>query len=396
METNKTLPDLPLFELFNHLRQAGLPLGVDEYQLLIHALQGGFGVQDRVTLARLCKTIWIKSLEEERLFDYHFDRIVSQPIAIDRTPDTITQQINRPSTNIVKEPLYKRLWYKTKHIFRARSSVKKTPDTVLADLKTFEPPPQPLLKMEDEVQVAKAVLQPGRDVEASTYNFFSLADEYFPITRRQMKQCWRYLRYPVREGPSTELDIDATISGIGRDGMLLAPVLVPRRKNRAELLLLIDQGGSMIPFHALSRRLVGTAIRGGRLGQTNTYYFHNCPGEYLYRDSVHRDAKKMKDVLSGLHYRHTGVLIFSDAGAARGGYSPERIRLTEEFLHSLRSHVRYIAWLNPIPHERWEDTTAGLLMQSVPMFDISRRGLDDAISMLRGRPTPNIHIEARK
>jgi uncharacterized protein with von Willebrand factor type A (vWA) domain len=30
--------------------------------------------------------------------------------------------------------------------------------------------------------------------------------DYFPVTRRQMKQSWRYLRRPVREGPLEELD----------------------------------------------------------------------------------------------------------------------------------------------------------------------------------------------
>ena len=62
-------------------------------------------------------------------------------------------------------------------------------------------------------------------------------------------------------------------------------MLVAPRVNKAELLLLIDQDGSMIPFHALSHRLAETALRGGLLGKAGIYYFHNCPIEHLYHDS---------------------------------------------------------------------------------------------------------------
>src|SRR5207245_10873450 len=86
-------------------------------------------------------------------------------------------------------------------------------------------------------------------------------------------------------------------------------------------------------------------------------------------------------------YSHqAGVLVFCDAGAARGGFNLERIDLTEKFLKRFKQSFRYIAWLNPMPRSRWPGTTAGEVMQLIPMFDLSRRGLDDAISVLRGRP----------
>ncbi|WP_414579694.1 hypothetical protein [Anabaena sp. CCY 9402-a] len=73
--------------------------------------------------------------------------------------------------------------------------------------------------------------------------------------------------------------------------------------------------------------------------------------------------------------RRTAVLIFSDAGAARGGYSEERYELTREFITQLQHHVRYIAWLNPMPRKRWFGTTAGEIAHLVPMFEVSRRGV---------------------
>jgi hypothetical protein len=238
------------------------------------------------------------------------------------------------------------------------------------------------METDDEVQVAQAVKAADIDEEITDRNFL-LTSDYFPVTRRQMKQSWRYLRRPVREGIPIELDIEATVNQIGQQGILLEPVLVPRRVNRTELLLLIDQDGSMVPFHALSHRLAETAVRGGRLGKAGIYYFHNCPMDYLYHDSYHQEAAAIAQMLPRLPER-TVVLIFSDAGAARGAYSEERIELTEMFLTQLRQRIRYIAWLNPIPQKRWFGTTAGEIADLVPMFEMTRRGLQDAIDVLRG------------
>jgi hypothetical protein len=243
--------------------------------------------------------------------------------------------------------------------------------------------PEFVIETDDEVQVAQAVKAADIDEEITDRNFL-LTSDYFPVTRRQMKQSWRYLRRPVREGIPTELDIEATVNQIGQQGVLLEPVLVPRRVNRTELLLLIDQDGSMVPFHALSHRLAETAVRGGRLGKAGIYYFHNCPMDYLYHDSYHQEAEAIDDMLPRLPER-TVVLIFSDAGAARGGYSEERIELTEKFLTQLRQRVRYIAWLNPMPQKRWFGTTAGEIADLVSMFEMTRRGLQDAIDVLRRR-----------
>ncbi|MDF5726567.1 MAG: hypothetical protein PUP92_00650 [Rhizonema sp. PD38] len=71
----------------------------------------------------------------------------------------------------------------------------------------------------------------------------------------------------------------------------------------------------------------------------------------------------------------------------RGGNSEERYELTQQFLSQIKQRVRYIAWLNPLPRKRWAGTTAGDIARLVPMFEVSRRGLQDAIGVLRGRPT---------
>ena len=74
--------NLPLQELFTRLRQAGLSLGIDEYKLLLEALRGGFGLADKAALARLCCTLWVKSPQEKRIFDYHFEQVMGKSSAV--------------------------------------------------------------------------------------------------------------------------------------------------------------------------------------------------------------------------------------------------------------------------------------------------------------------------
>jgi uncharacterized protein with von Willebrand factor type A (vWA) domain/WD40 repeat protein len=262
-------------------------------------------------------------------------------------------------------------WWLTRNA-RSNDESFQEPD----DPKSSSPVLESKSEPEDEVQVGKAIL--ADRIETS---------EYFPVTGRQMKQSWRYLRRMIREGSPTELDLEETVKQISKQGLLLNLVLRPRRVNRSELLLLIDQEGSMVPFHALSRRLVDTALQGGRLARVGVHHFHNCPDEYLYNDPRRTEAMAINAILN-IYPDSTGVLIFSDAGAAHGGISPERIQLTEEFLARLKQRFRYIAWLNPMPVDRWQGTSAESIARLVPMFEFTRQGLHEAIAVLRGKLVP--------
>jgi uncharacterized protein with von Willebrand factor type A (vWA) domain len=244
--------------------------------------------------------------------------------------------------------------------------------------------PEVIRTMADEIQVTKAIRQSDDQLS----ELFPLIVNDLPVTHRQMKQGWRYLRQFSREGPPIELDMEATIQQVAQHGVLLNPVLVPRRTNRIELLLLIDRDGSMVPFHHLSQELADTALRGGRFSRVRVYYFHNCPDKYLYRDRYHLEAELIDDCLSNLPKDRTVCLIFSDAGAARGGFSSRRRRLTKFFLKELRQYVRYITWLNPVPRDRWETTTAHEIAALVPMFEVNRQEFYRAIDVLRGRHQP--------
>ena len=284
------------------------------------------------------------------------------------------------ATSVMFILLFWKLW-KIRHTASPRD------EAIVAEAYTNLPKtmlsPEVIRTMADEIQVAKAIRR--KDNQLSE---FPLIVNDLPVTHRQIKQGWRYLRQFSREGPPIELDIEATIQQVAQHGVLLNPVLVPRRTNRIELLLLIDRDGSMVPFHHLSQELADTALRGGRFSRVRVYYFHNCPDEYLYRDRYHLEAESIDNCLSNLPKTRTVCLIFSDAGAARGGFSSRRRRLTKFFLKELRQYVRYTTWLNPVPRDRWETTTAHDIAALVPMFEVNRQEFYQAIDVLRGRYQP--------
>lgn len=241
--------------------------------------------------------------------------------------------------------------------------------------------PQVIQTLLEEVQVPTAIKQPYNQLGDN----FTIITQDIPITYRQIKQGWRHLRHLIQEGVPTELDIEETIHQIGQQGFLLNPVLKPRRINKIELLLLIDQDGSMVPFHHLSQALVDTASKGGRFNQVRVYYFHNCPNDYLYTDPYHLKAVPIEDCLSQLPKTRVVCLIFSDAGAAHEQFNSKRRRHTKFFLKELKQYVQHIAWLNPFPRKRWESTTAAEIAELVPMFEINRQEFYQTIETLRGR-----------
>lgn len=362
------LEELPLLDIFNSLRQRhGLPLGVEEYLVAIRSLEAGFGISTRQELEQLCCTLWAKSEEENRLIRRLFEQMW-------RHSPLESKEESISTNNNTQLPSLPENTQATSNQTPASFDSLREPLSDLEALPTITPEP---------VQAVQAVRTSRGDREMKRPRYMLLT-EYFPVTKRQMKQCWRHLRRTVRQGVPTELDVEATVAKIGREGISLQPVLAPPRTNKTDLVLLIDQEGSMVPFHDLSRQLVETAQRGGRLRTTNVFYFHDYPDEYLYRHPAMFDEKPITRVFEEIGER-AAVLIVSDAGAARGNFDQERVDSTKVWIEQLQQSVRYVAWLNPMPTECWRRTTASEIALFVPMFEMSLQGMNAAISVLRGR-----------
>jgi uncharacterized protein with von Willebrand factor type A (vWA) domain len=204
-----------------------------------------------------------------------------------------------------------------------------------------------------------------------------------------MVYTWRYLRRPVKDGPRDVLNIDVTVEQTARQGFFLNPAYERRESNHAHLVMMVDQGGSMIPFHRFTRHLVETACEESTIRQVDVMYFHNVPPPSVFRDPYLTEPLVLEQALEDCT-PDSSVLLVSDAGAARGYRSMTRIRATTEFLVRLKQRTNLIAWLNPMPQARWRSTSAQFIRRLVPMFQMDRDGFSNAIDVLRGQP---LHLQ---
>jgi len=216
-----------------------------------------------------------------------------------------------------------------------------------------------------------------------------ISDEYYPLTRRDLTQAWRLLANRAQLGPRDELDLDATVRRLAGQGVLDEPVIRRRRINRMALLLLIDRSRSMAPFRELGERIVETALRGSDLAAVRVLYFANYP-DRLYQDRPMSQPLSARTAIAALragpgYANEVAALIFGDAGAARGHYNAGRAWITNEAVRGLRAANVAVAWLNPMPTERWAGTSADTLdVKLAPMLSFNREGLLGAMAVLKG------------
>jgi uncharacterized protein len=370
--------DVLLQPVFQEMRRLGADVSLTEYLQAIQTLRSGIGLEDATQLTQLCRLLWAKSREEQEMFDTAFTEKAAPKLAIlheTANPVHDAAYLEEDEPLETADPIHNPVPSKNdiQEFAQPETNVQKQ-DTAIKPAYSYTTPLP--------ASSPKSVL-PMPMLTKRVYHF----TPRLPLSKSNMAGHWRQLRRTQRTGPARELDIEATIHDICRYGLLRRPFMRPRAGNTAQVLLLIDQDGSMTPFKMLVEALVESVTRTSLAGKTALYYFHDCPGHTLYEDNLLGQPILLEQVLA--RYGHNyHVLIVSDAGAARAHYDDERIRNTKRFLQTLHHYTYLYAWINPVPVSRWNFTTAEDIEQLVPMFPLDRDGLDDAIQILRGHPFP--------
>lgn len=347
-------PEQILESIFSRLQNKGFNLGVREYLAALDAVKAGMGSDSLDALKLVLKLLWFHSYDEQIYFVSIWEEL---------TATTSKSPLKSSAENFREEAL---------------------PEPSKPTAEEIPPPSQDLPPPQVE-QTHQLTPLPIR----SPYTPIDLENppqllSYLPISHRSMAYTWRYLRRPIANGPADILDIQATVEQVARQGFFLAAVYRRREVNQACLLLLIDQDGSMTPFHRLNRDLVETVDQDSTIPEIQVYYFHNVPVDRVYQDSHLTEPVPLEAVLAGCDC-DTSVLIVSDAGAARGNRQMHRIRATVKFLVQLKQRTNLICWLNPMPRNRWEDTSAESIGYLIPMEPMDKEGFGNAIDIVRGQ-----------
>ena len=339
--------------LFNNLRVKGFDLGVGELLAALQAIDGGFG-NDLTELESTLRLLWSHTAVEYGQFQLSWADVISrQPI----------------------EP-------------KPKTSFLPPSDPIEPDLQLSKPFTQTKPKEPDNLPTSSQ-LEP-LPVRAPRNEFTPIESENiafqtsFPLTRRYMAYAWRSLRNTAADGKQDVLDVATTVSKVANQGFFLAPVYKRRIVNRAHLVLLIDRKGSMSPFHRFAKDLIDSAQTESKIQTVDVYYFHNIPATSIYRDPFLTEPIALNEAIAAWD-RDTKILIVSDAGAARGLRLMERIQSTIEFLLTIKQATNLIAWLNPMPQERWVGSSAKIIANVLPMLPMDRDGLCRAIEVLQGK-----------
>lgn len=210
---------------------------------------------------------------------------------------------------------------------------------------------------------------------------------------RQIKVALRGLRQLGRVGPEEELDLDGTVDATAKNAGDIELKWMRSRINNTKLLLLMDTGGSMIPYARVCSRLFTAAHSVSHFKDFKYFYFHNCVYDNIYTD-IERDETVPTEWL----YRNLDsdykVILVGDARMApselthRYGaiYYYERnekpgiIRLQE-----IADHFTHCVWLNPEDERFWQHPTVQMIGKLFPMYPLTLDGLGEAIRTLNVR-----------
>jgi hypothetical protein len=346
-----------ILQLFLRLRRRGFKLGLDELRLALQAVEAGFA-GDEHSMMMMLEILWCHTRSHQSQIRLAWEELK-------KSQQEQQRQREKPLKTSEPEESYQEPEKK-------RQIQTEIPEPIQIDL---------------EVQPKSEVAALPVQVPFDPMEREEMLDlqRYFPVSRRSMVYGWRALRRWVADGAKNVLDVPATVQAVTEQGYYLGPVYQRRRRNAARLLMLIDQNGSMMPFHRFTRDLVETACEESSLLPENVqaFYFHNVPVDGIYQDAFLTEPIQLNEALAGCD-SETSVLIVSDAGAARGFRRQERIQETTRFLRRVQQRTTLIAWLNPMSQGRWVGSSAEILAYLVPMFAMDRLGFADAISSLRG------------
>lgn len=215
------------------------------------------------------------------------------------------------------------------------------------------------------------------------------------LDNRQFQMAFRKLRqFSSRlDIPETELDINGTVDKTCSNGGCLQIVMQKPRKNAVKLLLLMDSGGTMIPFSSLLNDLFQAIHKSNHYKDVKTYYFHNCiyskmyktpeceNGDWVDTEWMFRNVDSDYKVIIVGDAAMAPEELYSDTGNYRG---PNGGLSGYEWLQLVKKKYKKVVWLNPkmAPGRApWREAETAI-KEMFPMYKLTVDGLNQAMVKL--------------
>lgn len=215
------------------------------------------------------------------------------------------------------------------------------------------------------------------------------------LDNRQFQMAFRKLRQfsSKLDIPKSELDINGTIDTTCNNGGYLRLEWERPRKNAVKLLLLMDSGGTMIPFTKLLNELFQAIHKSNHYKDVKSFYFHNCiysnvyktpeceNGDWIETEWMFRNIDSDYKVIIVGDAAMAPEELYSDSGNYRG---PNGGLSGEQWLLLLKQHYKNVVWLNPkmAPGAApWREAETRV-KEIFPMYKLTVEGLNEAMVKL--------------
>ncbi|MBR6326986.1 MAG: VWA containing CoxE family protein [Lachnospiraceae bacterium] len=215
------------------------------------------------------------------------------------------------------------------------------------------------------------------------------------MDNRQFQLAFRRLRqFSSRlDIPESELDIEGTVDKTCNNGGYLRIQMKKPRKNAVKLLLLMDSGGTMIPYSSLLNDLFQAVNKSNHYKDVKAYYFHNCIYSHVYKtpECENGDWVETTWMFRNVDSDYKVIIVgdaamapeelYSDTGNYRG---PNGGLSGYEWLQQMKRHYKKIVWLNPkmAPGRApWREAETAC-KEMFPMYKLTVDGLNRAMMEL--------------
>ncbi|WP_375464527.1 VWA domain-containing protein [uncultured Methylobacterium sp.] len=388
-----------LLQFFTALREAGVPVSLREYLVLLGALERDLADKRVEAFYFLARTALVKDEGNLDRFDRVFGTVfkgletVGDAVAPTDIPEEWLRKLAEKYLTDAEKAEMKALgWDKLFETLKQRLAEQKgrhqggskwigTGGTSPFGAYGYNP---------EGVRIGQDGNRNFRAVKVWDKREFRDLDDTVELGTRTMRLALRRLRRFARTGAAEELDLDGTIRESARRGYLDVK-LRPERRNAVKVLLFLDVGGSM-DWHVEQVEVLFSAAR-SEFKHVSHFYFHNCPYEAVWTENHrrHEASTPLADVIrtypSDYRVVFVGDAAMSPYEIAAPGGSVEHWNAEPgaAWLQRVLGHFPKAVWLNPVAAANWGYTPSIGMMQRLfagRMFPLTLEGLDGAMRAL--------------
>ncbi|HNX28057.1 MAG TPA: VWA domain-containing protein [Syntrophomonadaceae bacterium] len=392
---------------FYTLKNFGIPVSMNEWDSLLDALEAGMGGASLTGFYHLCRALLVKTEAHYDRFDLAFATFFREIETPEGLPDKIWEWLDKelPELEITEE-------MRRNHRQLDLDELKRMLEERLAEQDGEHHGGNKWVGTGGTSPFGHSGYHPGgiriggesmhlSAVKVAGERRFQefRTDETLGI--RQFQTALRRLRHLTTrlDGAKTDLDLDATVDKTCENAGRLELVWERPRENGIKVLLLMDAGGSMVPYSRLCNQLFTAVNKSSHFKDLKIFYFHNCIYDWLFHNSHCRnDEFTDTEYVLKTYSPDYRVIIVGDASMApseltRVGGVIEWGQYNDkpgiDWLRRIRHHFEYSVWLNPISKDFWDWTDGAWSINKIseifPMEELTIDGLDRSISKLRSK-----------